>query len=165
MRKENGKERMHACKRSMNGGVNFLFRLKLNHVAELDKLRQQFIKEMQEITKTQKEEKQQQLATLKKELDAEQVVTIYSAHDDPSPVHFQVEEEARLRRLQKEVLASLQNKLNEEEEDEEACLEEVKQDHLRTARRKVISYFYHLYQSCTLHLHFVYRLLRNKRRS
>ena len=146
---------MHACKRSMNGGVNFLFRLKLNHVA--DKLRLARDHEDPERGET--------AAACQKELDAEQVVTIYSAHDDPSPVHFQVEEEARLRRLQKEILASLQNKLNEEEEDEEACLEEVKQDHLRTARRKVISYFYHLYQSCTLHLHFVYRLLRNKRRS
>lgn len=43
-----------------------------------------------------------------------------------------------MRRLQKEALASLQDKLKEEEEDEEARLEEAKQDRLRTARRKVI---------------------------
>ena len=57
---------------------NYNFRLKLTHVADLDKLQQQFTKEMQEITKTLNEEKQQQLATLKKKLDTEQVRLIFT---------------------------------------------------------------------------------------
>ena len=48
-------------------------RLKLQHAAELDKLRTQFVKDMEDIKRNQREEKQRQLASLQKELEAEQV--------------------------------------------------------------------------------------------
>lgn len=98
----------------------FLAQLNKSHAEELEKVRQQMVKELQELEESLEVEKEIKTVELQKTLASQQS-----------------SEELKLKTKQETYLSALKSRLEEEEEEEEAIVEMEKQDALRKLRQQV----------------------------